>query len=74
MRIRGFIVLLVFAPLAAILIDQAFAQQPARPPVGFFITSSTSGTGDLRGAPTSVRPAPVVSMRASALAPDLGTT
>ena len=47
-RIRGFIVVLVFAPLAAIFIDQAFAQQPARP-VGFFITSSTSGTGDLGG-------------------------
>ena len=28
-RIRGFIVVLVFAPLAAILIDHAFAQQPA---------------------------------------------
>ena len=48
-RKRGFIVVLVFAPLAAILIDHAFAQQPARPPVGFFITSSTSGTGDLGG-------------------------
>ena len=47
-RIRGFIVVLVFAPLAAILVDHAFAQQPASP-VGFFITSSTSGTGDLGG-------------------------
>lgn len=47
-RNRGFVVL-VFAPLAAILIDQAAAQQPARPPVGFFVTSSTSGTGDLGG-------------------------
>ena len=48
-RMRGFIVLLVFAPLGAILIDQAFAQQPAKGPVGFFITSSTSGTGNLGG-------------------------
>jgi hypothetical protein len=47
-RIRGFIGVLVFAPLAAILVDHAFAQQPASP-VGFFITSSTSGTGDLGG-------------------------
>ena len=47
-RIRGFILVLVFAPLAAILVDHAFAQQPASP-VGFFITSSTSGTGDLGG-------------------------
>ena len=40
---------LAIAPLTAVLIDHAFAQQPARPPVGFFITSSGSGTGDVGG-------------------------
>jgi len=72
-RKRGFIVVLVFAPLAAILIDHAFAQQPARP-VGFFITSSTSGPGDLGGLRISVRTVPVASTHATALDPDLGTT
>jgi len=46
-RTLGFI-LLVLAPLAAVLVDQASAQQPARP-VGFFITSAGSGTGDVGG-------------------------
>ena len=46
-RTLGFIVL-VLAPLAAVLVDQASAQQPARP-VGFFITSAGSGTGDVGG-------------------------
>ena len=47
MRRSLIIVALVFAPLAAILVDHAFAQQPANP-AGFFITSSTSGTGQPR--------------------------
>ena len=46
-RTLGFI-LLVLAPLAAVLVDQASAQQPARP-AGFFITSAGSGTGDVGG-------------------------
>ena len=49
MRRRLIVAVIVFAPLAAILIDQAFAQQPAKGPVGFFITSKTSGTGNQGG-------------------------
>lgn len=45
-RSVGLIVLSV-APLMAVLIDQAFAQQAPR--AGFFITSSGSGTGDVGG-------------------------
>ena len=36
-------------PLAAVLVDQASAQQPAGKPAGFFVTSSGTGTGDLGG-------------------------
>ena len=46
-RTLGFVVL-VLAPLAAVLVDQASAQQPARP-AGFFITSAGTGTGDVGG-------------------------
>jgi len=46
-RTLGFIVL-VLAPLAAVLVDQASAQQPARAGT-FFITSNGSGTGDVGG-------------------------
>ena len=46
-RTLGFIVL-VLAPLAAVLVDQASAQQPARTGT-FFITSNGSGTGDVGG-------------------------
>jgi hypothetical protein len=46
-RSLGFIVLAI-APLTAVLVDQASAQQPARP-AGFFITSNASGTGDVGG-------------------------
>src|SRR5262245_33829184 len=66
MRIRGFIVLLVFAPLLAILIDHAFAQQPARPAVGFFITSSTSGTADRGGLPGADMRCQTLAMAAAA--------
>ena len=41
-------ILFALAPLAAVLVDHAAAQQPPRP-AGFFITSSGSGTGDLGG-------------------------
>ena len=47
MRRSLIVIAIVFAPLAAILIAQAFAQQ--KPPVGFFIPSKTSGTGDQGG-------------------------
>ena len=47
-RSVGFIVLAI-SPLMAVVVDQASAQQAARPPVGFFITSSGSGTGDVGG-------------------------
>ena len=46
-RTLGFIVLAI-APFTAVLMDQATAQQPANRP-GFFITSSTSGTGNVGG-------------------------
>jgi hypothetical protein len=46
-RTLGFIVL-VLAPVAAVLVDQASAQQPPRP-AGFFITSNATGTGDVGG-------------------------
>ena len=46
-RSLGFIVLAI-APLTAVLVDRASAQQPARP-AGFFITSNASGTGDVGG-------------------------
>jgi hypothetical protein len=46
-RTLGLIVLAI-APLTAVLVDQASAQQPARP-AGFFITSNASGTGDVGG-------------------------
>jgi len=46
-RTLGFVVL-VLAPLAAVLVDQASAQQPAGP-AGFFITSAGTGTGDVGG-------------------------
>ena len=46
-RSLGFIVLAI-APLTAVLVDQASAQQPARP-AGFFITSNATGTGDVGG-------------------------
>ena len=42
-------ILFALAPLTAVLVDHAAAQQPPRPAVGFFITSSGSGTGDLGG-------------------------
>jgi hypothetical protein len=41
-------VLLALAPLVAVLVDQASAQQPARSGT-FFITSNGSGTGDVGG-------------------------
>jgi hypothetical protein len=47
-RTLGLIVLAI-APLTAVLVDQAAAQQPAGKPAGFFVTSSGSGTGDLGG-------------------------
>ena len=46
-RSLGFIVLAI-APLTAVLVDQASAQQPARP-AGFFITSAGTGTGNVGG-------------------------
>ena len=46
-RTLGF-VLLVIAPLVAVLVDQVSAQQPARTGT-FFITSNGSGTGDVGG-------------------------
>ena len=46
-RSLGFIVLAI-APLTAVLVDQASAQQAA-PPAGFFVTSNASGTGDVGG-------------------------
>ena len=46
-RSLGFIVLAI-APLTAVLVDQASAQQPARTGT-FFITSNGSGTGDVGG-------------------------
>ena len=46
-RSLGFIVLAI-APLTAVLVDRASAQQPARP-AGFFITSNATGTGDVGG-------------------------
>ena len=50
MRRNYVFLVLVFAPLIGILVDRASAQQPAaKQPVGFFITSSTGGTGDLGG-------------------------
>src|SRR5512134_3376179 len=50
MRRNYVLLVLVFAPLVGILVDRASAQQQtAKQPVGFFITSSTSGTGDLGG-------------------------
>lgn len=42
------VIVLAIAPAMAVLTDRAAAQQPPRP-VGFFITSSGSGTGDLGG-------------------------
>ena len=50
MRRNYVLLVLVFAPLVGILVDRASAQQQtAKQPVGFFITSSTGGTGDLGG-------------------------
>jgi hypothetical protein len=50
MRRNYVFLVLVFAPLVGILVDRASAQQQAaKQPVGFFITSSTGGTGDLGG-------------------------
>ena len=42
------VIVLALAPVAAVLVDQASAQQPARTGT-FFITSNGSGTGDVGG-------------------------
>jgi len=42
------VIVLALAPVAAVLVDQASAQQPARTGT-FFITSAASGTGDVGG-------------------------
>ena len=65
MRRSLIVVAIVFAPLAAILIDHAFAQQPANPP-GFFITSSTSGTGNLGGLAGADKTCQALAMKAGA--------
>jgi hypothetical protein len=43
------IIVLVLAPLAAVLVDQVSAQQPPARTGTFFITSSGTGTGDVGG-------------------------
>jgi|SRR5687767_7941357 len=65
MRRSLVVVAIVFAPLAAILIDHALAQQPANPP-GFFITSSTAGTGNLGGLAGADKTCQALAMKAGA--------